>query len=82
MAELNRWELHEFDAVKHNIIVLDKLSKREKYYHVPNATHAILKESTIYVSILDNKVMKVCLHNGSRKIVGMEVIKNLNLKFF
>jgi len=79
MEQSSRWDLHKFDFVNNKIIVLDILSKRQKSFHVPNSTHAILKESSLFVSTSDNKVMKISLHNGSRKLLGFEDYKNLNL---
>jgi len=76
MLESKRWSLHKLDMINNLIIVLDKLSKREKTYHVPNSTHAILREDALYVSTLDNKVMRVCLHNGSRKLLDIVGYKN------
>jgi hypothetical protein len=76
MADSNRWILHKFDALENKIVILDKLSKRERSYHVPNSTHAILKENALYVTTsTNNKVMKICLHNGSRKILSIEDTK-------
>ena len=69
MLSLSRWELHKFDSVNNKIIIFDHLSKRQKSYYVPNSTHVILKDSSLYVTTLGNKIMKVCLHNGSRKIL-------------
>ena len=79
MVKLIRWELQKYDAVRNKIIVFDTLSKREKSYHVPNSTHAILKGDVLYASTSDNKVMRVCLHNGSRKILGLADYKNIDL---
>lgn len=80
MADSNRWHLHKFDALENKIVVLDKLSKRERSYHVPNSTHAILKENALYVTTsTNNKVMKICLHNGSRKILSIEDYKKFDL---
>ena len=41
MVEPIKWELHKFDAVENKITVLDRLSKKEKTYHVPDATHGL-----------------------------------------
>lgn len=79
MAELIRWELLKFNILNNNITIFDNISKREKTYHVPNSIHAVLKKDTLYVSTLDNKVMRVSLHNGSRKILGFEDYKKLGL---
>ena len=79
MVKLIRWELQKYDAVKNQIIVFDTLSKKEKSYHVPNSTHAILNGDVLFVSTSDNKVMKVSLHNGSRKILSIEDYKNIYL---
>ena len=79
MGQSCRWDLQEFDFVNNKITVLDMLSNRLKSFHVPNSTHAILKESSLFVSTSDNKVMKISLYNGSRKLLGVEDYKNLDL---
>jgi hypothetical protein len=79
MEQSTRWDLHKYDFVNNKIIVLDMISKRQRLFHVPNSTHAILKESSLFVSTSDNKVMKISLDNGSRKLLGIEDYKNLNL---
>jgi hypothetical protein len=79
MEQSSRWDLHKFDFVNIKFTVLVMLSNREKSFHVLNSTHAILKESSLFVSTSDNKVMKISFHNGSRKILGIEDYKNLNL---
>ena len=79
MGQSCRWDLHTFDFVNNKIIVLDTLSNRQKSFHVPNSTHAILKDSSLFVSTSDNKVMKISLYNGSRKLLGIEDYKNLNV---
>jgi hypothetical protein len=79
MEQSSRWDLHKFDFVNNKIIVFDMISKRQKSFHVPNSTHAILKESSLFVSTSDNKVMKISLDNGSRKLIEIEDYKNLNL---
>jgi DNA-binding LytR/AlgR family response regulator len=79
MVEPIKWELHKFDAVENKITVIDSLSKKEKTYHVPDATHAILKDDVLYVSTSDNKVTRVCIHVDSRQILSLEEYKNLDL---
>jgi hypothetical protein len=79
MGQSCRWDLQKFDFVNNKITVLDMLSNRQKSFHVPNSTHAILKESSLFVSTSDNKVMKISLYNGSRKLLGVEDYKNLDL---
>jgi hypothetical protein len=79
MADSIRWHLYKFDEIDSKIIVIDQLFKREKSYHVPNLIHAIIKNSALYVTTSNNKVMRVCLFNGSRKMVGIEDYKNLDL---
>ena len=79
MGQSTRWDLRKFDFVNNKITVLDMLSNRQKSFHVPNSTHAILKESSLFVSTSDNNVIRISLHNGSRKLLGVEDYKNLNL---
>ena len=79
MVEPIKWELHKFDTVENKITVIDSLSKKEKTYHVTDATHAILKDDVLYVSTSDNKVMRVCIHDDSREMLSIEEYKNLDL---
>ena len=79
MVEPIKWELHKFDTVENKITVIDSLSKKEKTYHVPDGTHAILKDDVLYVSTSDNKVMRVCIHDDSREMLSIEEYKNLDL---
>jgi len=79
MEQSTRWDLHKYDFVNNKIIVLDMISKRQRSFHVPNSTHAILKESSLFVSTSDNKVMKISLDNGSWILLGFDDYKNLNL---
>jgi hypothetical protein len=79
MLDSSRWDLHKFDYVNNKITVLDMLYKRQKSFHVPNSTHVILKSNTLFVSTSENKVIKISLNNGSRKLLGIEEYKNLNL---
>ena len=79
MVDLRRWVMYRFDLVNNTIVVLDNLSKKEKTYYVPKSTNAIVIDNAIYVLTLDNKVMRVCLHNGSRKLVDNNDYNNINL---
>lgn len=79
MEQSCRWNIHKFDFANNKITVLDMLSKRLQSFHVPKSTHAILKENSLFVSTSENKVMKISLYNGSRKLLGIEDHESLNL---
>jgi len=74
-----RWELLHVSVKDECFIVLDKLAKKRRVYHVPYLTHAELVHQAVYVHTSSAKIMQLDLLTATRQFISPLQLKRLML---
>ena len=67
-----RWKLVHVSIKDECIIVLDKLAKKRRVYHVPQLLHAELVDQKVNVYTSTSKIMQLDLLTATRRFLSAE----------
>jgi hypothetical protein len=67
--EIKRWKILTSDLITGTVTVSDKALNKNKTYHIPFLTHAIIKADCLLISTSFNKIMEINLSSGSRRFL-------------
>jgi hypothetical protein len=67
--EIKRWTILTLDLISATVTVSDTELKKNKTYHIPFLTHAIIKGECLLISTSFNKIMEINLSSGSRRFI-------------
>lgn len=67
--EVKRWAIVSFDLISGTVTVSDTKLNKNKIYHIPFLTHAIIKNELLLISTSFNKIMEINLSNGARRFL-------------
>jgi hypothetical protein len=60
-----------------SFIVLDKLAKKRRIYHVPYLIHAELMQQAVYIFTSNSKIMQLNLLTATRQFLSADQLKCL-----
>lgn len=72
-----RWELLQVSMKDGSFIVLDKLAKKRRIYHVPYLIHAELMQQAVYIFTSNSKIMQLNLLTATRQFLSADQLKCL-----
>ncbi len=72
-----RWELLHVSIEDESFIVLDKLAKKRRVYHVPYLLHAELIQQAVYIFTSNSKIMQLNLLTATRRFLSLTQLKDL-----
>lgn len=67
--EVKRWAILTLDLISATVTVSDIELNKNKTYHIPFLTHAIIKNELLLISTSFNKIMEINLSNGARRFL-------------
>ncbi len=67
--ENKRWAVLTLDLISGTVTVSDITLEKNKTYHIPFLTHAIIKGDCLLTSTSFNKIMEINLLSGSRRFL-------------
>ncbi len=72
-----RWELLHVSVKDECFIVLDKLAKKRRIFHVPQLVHAELVHRAVYIHTSSSKIMQLDLLTATRQFLSPIQLKRL-----
>lgn len=80
LKDKDRWKLIGFNVGNGSFVVQDNLLNKQRSYHVPMLTNAIVIDRFAYILTLTRKIMRVDLPTAKRQFITPDTIETAEIQ--